>query len=201
MKHWLIDEIKYIARLSWGSVAKLMIIGIIIGGGWTGYQMAFKGLTFYNNKEVIVFTETKDISIDAAIDRIMDVPGVEVVGLYLYQPDLFPKERVELYKYKGKGVFTKGNDFMHSYDMAERASPYYSRLITRPFISLTEDPHSGYLTEMIQCHKELSNGAIFGLYRFGSPWGAVVILGNNCSDERMMELHNEVRRLNKIMFN
>lgn len=177
----IIDFIKDIINRPWESIFKAIVMIFVILISWKYYQGDLK---IYKPMDLIEFTKKQGKEVDVVINNLLKKDHINVVAVIIYQPQGVPKNQVEL-KY------------------AESVSMGYEEIIDLPFVTkaraLSEDTEVynllqyrevividgsdyNHIGKIIKKTPNVEHVVIYGLYKYGSPYGAVIIAHDTAFD-------------------
>ena len=191
----------FIASKTWGTIAKLIVVVSVV---FVLYELHNGSLTIYQPSKLVEFTSEQDHEMDKSIDMLLKHEHVAFAGISIYQPKGVPKEKVILYKgrtdYQSLEEVLKFPYIKKVRDLSENTR-VYNQLQFKPAVIMGSDDTS-YLGKFIKQDKYIVNILFIGLYKYGTPYGALIIgydkpYDANCEHE--VEFM-EALRLQGIMF-
>lgn len=199
----LIDLIKLAGNMSWQAVIKWIVISLILLVGYIGYRWDVGEFAIYSKTAKIeVNSKTKKV-VHHIGNKILSIPNVEVLAIYLYQPDGVPKTEVELYTIRISDNIqdtTALSTHIKSYTL-DVSAPFFLSFETKERAECSSFNNT-YANKVISYYDELVAGTVYVLYNYGSPWGYVLVLrSDDQSAENRRREYNEVKCLNEAIFN
>jgi hypothetical protein len=147
------------------------------------YKIYTDDIKIYQPTKLIEFDSTQINNMKVVLDHVLNLEHVELVGVMVYQPDGVPKEKKILYYAKGDS-YTYEDVLELPYVRKEQeigSSGIYYSLQYKPTLLLDETGNKP-INYLIKILPDVKNVLIIGLYKYGTPYGSLIICYNKKFD-------------------
>jgi len=199
--------LEYITSASWNSVFKFVVVSSLIFIGVEIRQNNNFIKEFWQEKQVHISTESKGKVDDAVAELLRDIPEIQAVAVYIYQPETFPKKSSELLLSKVRKGYTNYDLHreLHNNAVLHINVPLYRDLARNDYISLPSPKYED-LTRELEYDAQATSANIYGLYHFGAVAGSVVVIfkaprgRHTIQDSHLKQIYLGVRYINSIIY-
>ena len=200
----ILRVIDSVMRSTWGQLSKLMAIVAVIGIIYVGYQIMFKGLVVYDSTKLVEVSDETVAEVQVATDKLLAYDNIAGVSVYLYQPDNLPKKNLQLLTCSVKPdckVVTKHKVFTDVGVVKPLDMSIYSRLQYSELVPIDGTGRT-FVDYMVRYEDDISSVSIYGLYRYATPAGSVVIVfkDNNSTPAEIIEIYNTIRYIDSLLY-
>jgi len=207
----ILDFLKISVVGKWTVFFRVLVLIILGYAIFFIHQVYINKVIILDPEELIIIRNETVNDVDKALHTILETHHcIKAIGVYVYQPKKLPKYKVQLVTMEHSRDYT--NMYMHKALREDSGSIplnnyIYRSLMRSDVIDIDKNDTHGYGAE-IEYDYQINYVRVYGLYKYGSPFGSVVVLLDRNPDEFSREefmeknalLYLQVRYINKLMF-
>lgn len=200
----IFNIIERIASRSWSHLSKIVAVAALIITGYIGYKMLFSGLVIYDSTKMVVIADSTVDKVKEVSDKLLGYENIVGVSTYIYQPDNLPKKSLQLLTssvdtkntYTAKyPVFTEVGE-TKPLDMSIYSQLQYAELV------VIDGSGKTFIDYIVRYEEGIGTILIYGLYRYATPAGSVVIIFDETSNAEgeIEAIYNAVRYIDSLLY-